>query len=93
VSEACPTNYTTLAMEYIVVLVTSDLASAPKVHWQAGAGAPARCLLSQPRVCEYLTSGSRSLPPPGRGAPSAAALPQAAGGRLLPVRDELKQQR
>jgi hypothetical protein len=32
-------------MEYIVMLVTSyfrHLASAPKVHWQAGAEAPAR---------------------------------------------------
>ena len=37
-------------MECIVVLVTSYfrfLASAPKVDWQAGAEAPARCLLTQ----------------------------------------------
>jgi hypothetical protein len=41
-------------MEYIVVLETScfrHLASAPEVHWQAGAGAPA--LEQEPKPKEW----------------------------------------
>jgi hypothetical protein len=60
-------NYTTLVegpMEYIVVLVTSyfrHLASAPKVHWQAGAGTPA--LEQEPKLllsaCSHNHTGVR----------------------------------